>query len=69
MEVFVVFHGIQYESNDVVGIFSDYVQAREFELGYIQKHNVSRDWEWTEIRKVEVNKVYDDVFQGIGVEV
>ena len=53
----------------MVGVFSDYVKAREFELAFIQKHNVDGDGEWTEIRKVEVDKVYDNIFGGIGEEV
>lgn len=69
MEVYLVYHGVPYEFNDVVGVFSDYVKAREYELAYIQKHQISGDYEWTEIRKVEVNKDYDDSLNGLGVEV
>ena len=63
MFVYLVISGIAYEGENVVGVFSDYVQARECELKHIS------DYGYTMIRKVEVNKVYDDVFQGIGEEV
>jgi len=67
MFVYVVTFSIAYEGDNVVGVFSDYVKARDFELAFIQKHNVGSDGEWTEIRKVEVDKVYDNLFQdGIG---
>lgn len=57
MEVYLVYHGVQYEFNDVIGVFSDYVKAREHELAYL-KDNAMMDYEWTEIRKVEVDKKY-----------
>lgn len=65
MFVYLVMSGIMYEGSEVVGIFSDYAKARECEL----KHVSESDWEYTEIRKVEVDKVYEDVFGGIGEEV
>ena len=64
MFVYLVIYGIPYEGDQVVGVFSDYVKAREFELSYD-----CSDIGGTEIRKVELDKVYDDVFQGIGEEV
>lgn len=71
MFVYAVLFTVQYEGDNLIGIFSDYVKAREFELAYIQKHNVAGDYEWTEIRKIELNKVYDtfEIFNGIGEEV
>jgi hypothetical protein len=63
MEVYLVISGIAYEGENVVGVFSDYVKARECELQYADGHG------YTEIRKVEVDKIYDDVFGGIGEEV
>ena len=69
MFVYVVIFSIAYECDNIVGIFSDYVKAREFDLAFQQKHKIAGEYEWTEIRKVEVNKVYDNVFGGIGEEV
>ena len=63
MFVYLVIHGIQYEGGSVVGVFSDYMKARECELKYVDSFG------YTEIRKVQVDKVYDDVFGGIGEEV
>ena len=68
MEVYLVYHSQTYEFNEVVGVFSDYVKAREFELEYIRKYEVDELSSWTEIRKVEVNKDYD-AFGNIGEEV
>ena len=65
MFVYLVIFGIPYEGENVVGVFSDYVKARECELTY--KDNSG--YNYTEIRKVEVNKVYEDIFGGIGEEV
>ena len=69
MEVYVVTFSIAYEGDNLVGIFSDYVKAREFELAFLQKHSIDGDGEWTDIHKVEVNKIYDNVFGGIGEKV
>lgn len=63
MEVYLVISGVQYEGEWVVGVFSDYAKARECELKYVDGFG------YTEIRKVEVDKVYEDVWQGIGEEV
>ena len=60
MFVYIVLSGVQYEHEDVVGVFSDYVKARECELKYVDEYG------YTLIRKVEVDKIYDDVFGGIG---
>lgn len=60
MDVYLVITGVPYESEDVVGVFSDYVKAREHELKYVG------DYGYTEIRKVQVDKIYDNVFAGIG---
>ena len=70
MEVYLVIYGINYEGENVVGVFSDYVKAREFELDFIRKNNIGeiKDYDWSMIRKVEVDKIYDDIF-GVGVEV
>jgi hypothetical protein len=63
MFVYLVVKGVAYEGEDVIGVFSDYVKARECELKYADEYG------YTEIRKVEVDKVYDDVFGGIGERV
>lgn len=65
MFVYIVSHGIQYEGADVVGVFTDYAKARECELKYVSEY----ECEYTEIRRVEVDKVYENVFGGIGEEV
>lgn len=69
MFVYLVIFGIPYEGENVIGVFSDIVKARQFDLEYCQKNNVNGKYEWTEIRKVEVDKVYEDIFGGIGEEV
>ena len=70
MDVFLVYYAEAYEVNEVIGVFDNYVKAREFELDYCVKNGIKEDsYGWCVIRKVELNKVYDDVFQGIGVEV
>lgn len=63
MFVYLVIQGVPYEGEDVVGVFSDYVKAREYELKYVDEFG------YTEIRKVEVDKTYDVVFGGIGEKV
>lgn len=63
MFVYLVIQGVPYEGEDVVGVFSDYVKAREYELKYVDEFG------YTEIRKVEVDKIYDVVFGGIGEKV
>ncbi len=60
MEVYLVISGVPYEGEDVVGVFSDYAKARECELKHIDNFG------YTDIRKVEVDKIYDSVFGGIG---
>ena len=63
MFVYLVVVGIPYEGEQVVGVFSDVVKARLFELKHVS------DYGYTQVRKVEVDKEYADVFQGIGEEV
>jgi uncharacterized protein YjbK len=60
MFVYAVIYGVNYEGSNLVGIFSDYVKARDFELEFERKHNVGaiKDYDWCEIRKVELDKVY-----------
>lgn len=66
--VYVVLYGAQYEGTELLGVFTDYVKARAFEVQYQAKHMIGTDTEWVEIRKVELNKVYD-VMQSVGEEV
>ena len=68
MEVYMVIHEVAYEGSSVVGIFSDYVKARSFQVDYDAKEIESK-YEGTVIHKVEVDKVYDRAFFGIGEEV
>ena len=68
MFVYVVLYGVQYEGMELLGVFSDYVKAREFEVSYKAKYAVGNDCEWIEIRKVELNRIYD-AFGGVGEEV
>ena len=63
MFVYLVIHGIQYEGESVCGVFSDYAKALEFEK------IITDSFGYTQIRKVEVDKRYESVFQGIGEEV
>ena len=60
MFVYLVYHGVQHEfkENDIIGVFDSYDNARSFELDYLSKNSLTI-CEWTEIRKVEVNKIYD----------
>ena len=67
-EVYVAMYGAQYEGNQLLGVFSDYVKAREFEVNYRAKHAVGTESEWIEIRKVELNKLYEG-FAECGEEV
>ncbi len=62
MYVYVVLYGVQYEGMELLGVFSDYVKAREFEVSYKAKYAVGDDCEWVEIRKVELDKVYGQIF-------
>ena len=63
MFVYLVISGIPYEGATVVGVFSDYVKARQLE------QVMTDSFGYTQIRKVQVDKIYDDVFDGIGEEV
>jgi hypothetical protein len=51
MEVYVVFWWMEYEGEMLMGIFSDYVKAREFEL--------AQNDENVHIRKVELDRIYE----------
>ncbi len=63
MEVYVVQLCIAYEGDYLLGVFSDYAKARQFELDYSTKHKLYNDY--IEIRKVELDKVYNGVL-GVG---
>ena len=63
MFVYLVISGVPYEGEDVIGVFSGYVKAREHQLKFVDLFG------YTMIRKVQVDKIYDNVFDGIGEEV
>ena len=64
MFVYVVSYCVAYEGESLLGVFSDYVKAREFEVNWKAKSLVGEmDSEWVEIRKVELDKVYEDMFR------
>lgn len=68
MFVYCVFYKQAYEVNELIGVFSDYEKARQFDLDYCAKEEMLADYEWTVIRKIELNKVYYG-FGQIGEEV
>ena len=64
--VYVVLWGVAYEGNQLLGVFSDYVKAREFEVNWRSRHAVGNDeFEWVEVRKVELDKIYSG-FDNVG---
>jgi hypothetical protein len=59
MFVYVVIWTAAYEGSELLGVFSDYAKAREFEVNYRSRYAVSDcESEWVEVRKVELDKVY-----------
>lgn len=66
MFVYVVSLEIAYEGDVLMGVFSDYVKAREFMLSKCENGSfLSQD---VVIRKVEIDKIYSSAFDGIGEE-
>ena len=64
--VYVVLWGVAYEGNQLLGVFSDYVKARDFEVNWRSRYAVGNDeFEWVEVRKVELNKIYSS-FDNVG---
>jgi len=59
-EVYVVLWSVPYEGENLMGVFSDYVKARRYVLDQKDEN--------LEIRKVELNKVYEGMFN-VGEEV
>lgn len=59
-EVYVVLWSAPYEGENLMGVFSDYVKARRYMLDQKDEN--------LEIRKLELNKVYEDMFS-VGEEV
>ena len=57
MYVYAVIWWMEYEGENLLGIFSDYVKAREYML--------SNDSENIHIRKVELDRIYE-AFSDIG---
>lgn len=68
MFVYCVFYQEAYEVNEVIGVFSDYAKAVQFDIDYRLKEKISGKHDWTVIRKVELDKV-DYGFGQIGEEV
>jgi hypothetical protein len=60
MYVYAVIWSMEYEGEQLLGVFSDYVKAREFQLAGGIDDNVH-------IRKVELNCIYE--FGGCGEEI
>lgn len=58
MEVYVVQLCIAWEGDYLMGVFSDYAKARQFELDYCAKNDMSED-DCIEIRKIGLDKVYN----------
>jgi hypothetical protein len=67
-EVYVAMYGAEHEGNQLLGVFSDYISAREFEVNYRSRYAIGESGEWVEIRKVELNKLYEG-FAECGEEV
>ena len=63
MFVYLVIGGINWEGENVLGVFSDYDKAFELESKFVDS------FDYTMIRKVEVDKVYEKIWDGIGEEV
>ena len=59
--VYVVSYCASYEGQQLLGVFSDYVKARAFEISW-KSENINGSNEWVEVRKVELNKVHEDMF-------
>lgn len=60
MNTYIVYHTCDFLTHDVdkiIGVFSNYTKAREFELRYVSKHALDID-ETIKIVKVEVDKDY-----------
>lgn len=70
MYVYVVSYGIAYEGEQLIGVFSDYVKARQYQLDYSSRFGVSieGDGEWIVIRKVELDRAYNGL-ESVGEEV
>ena len=63
MFVYVVSYCAEYEGEQLLGVFSDYVKAREFEVNWKSKNGIGDSYEWVEVRKVELDKVYEGMFE------
>jgi len=63
MFVYCVFYR-EYEVKELIGVFSDYEKARSFDLDYCAKDKIDGQHNWTEIRKVELDKVDYGFFIG-----
>ena len=66
MSVYVVSLDIAYEGSTLLGVFSDYVKARQHLLSLCVGASADDDYV---IRKVELDKVYSDFYGEIGEKV
>jgi hypothetical protein len=66
MSVYVVSLDIAYEGSTLLGVFSDYVKARQHMLSLCVGASADDDYV---IRKVELDKVYSDFYGEIGEKV
>lgn len=59
-----------YNHSQLIGVFSDYNAARQADLSFLNTYRLQSD-EWTEIRKIELDKAYSyvDIFSDIGEKV
>lgn len=56
-QVSFVYDGVEYREH-LLGVFSDYIKAREFELGFLAKRRLT-DSQETRIMKIELDKQYE----------
>lgn len=68
MFVYTVSYNAMCEGSELLGIFTDYVKARQFELEYRTTTPLDDDngFENIEIRKIELDKIYGR-FYDVGV--
>ena len=62
MEVYIVSHYESYEGSYLLGVFDSIELAQAFATKYAIDHELSPDYEWCDVRKVEINRVYDSIF-------
>lgn len=63
--VYLVIHKVSNEGDTILGVFTDYIKARKFDLQYLSTVSMFEDIEWTEVRKVETDNpcsYYDGMY-------